>query len=434
MADQEGRSGSQFKLFKWIGAAACALLLGMGVWVFGRAPPAAVPPPKSAEAPFSGPPDINPLESTARARAIVPAASIKAGNVDFCGIGKVTLDGNDSMASYHYLEALTEKTQARWSAALLNSDNLRARAVGLLLQGIGDPKMEQPATQAAHDELVQLAAGAGDPAIYALALQRCNRMNTFADSSSGACPQISWRGWARLDPDNAVPWLMVAGVAHAAHDSAAENDAFNQASKSLKVDAYDDSLFAFSQSTLPDDVTPLQRSYIGTEMIGIEAAAFGPQYSIALHHCSVAAMQDISVKQQCVALAELLINKGTNLIAFGIGEAIGRQAGWPTVRVNALEQEKNALMQSFRQQFEPGDDPNPWSCASVKRFNDYLDLRGRVGEIALARESLERSGESVEELARKWTESIEKMRAKAAEEQAQAPAPEAPAGDASPLQ
>lgn len=75
-------------------------------------------------------------------------------------------------------------------------------------------------------------------------------------------------------------------------------------------------------------------------------------------------------------------------------------------------------MQSF-QQFEPGDDPNPWSCAAVKRFNDYLNLRGQFGEIALARDLRERSGESVDDLARQWTEFLEKIRARAAAEQAQ---------------
>ena len=201
MADQEGRSGSQFKPSRWIFAAACALLLGLGLWIFGRSPPPAMPAPKSAEVPpdvpSRAPSSLNPFESIARARIDAPAASDKGGDVDICGIGKVTVDGNDPMAISRYVEALTEKTSVRWGTALLNSDNLRARAVGLFLQGLQDPKTEQPATQAARDELVQLAVGAGDPAIYALALQRCNRMNEFADSSSGACPEISWRGWAR---------------------------------------------------------------------------------------------------------------------------------------------------------------------------------------------------------------------------------------------
>jgi hypothetical protein len=415
MADQEGRSGSPFKLFKWIGAAACALLLGMGVWVFGRAPPAAVPAPTPPEVSLTPPSGLNPFETTARTRVNAPVAGAKGSVVDLCGVGKVSVDSDDPTAISQYLEALTEKRRARWSAALLNSDNLRARAVGLFLQGSGDPKMEQPATQAARDELVQLAVGAGDPAVYALALQRCDRMNEFADSSSGACPQISWRGWARLDPDNAVPWLMVAGVAHAAHDSAAENDAFNQASKSHTVDSYNDSLFGFSESTLPDDVTPLERSFIGIEMIGIEAASFAPQYSIASRHCSVAAVQDSDVKQQCDALAELLIGKGSNLITLMIGESIGKRVGWPAARVDALEREKKATMQSL-EQLTPIDDSDPWSCAAVNRFSDYLDLRSRLGELAAARELRERSGESVDELARKWTEFEEKRRARATEE------------------
>ena len=221
---------------------------------------------------------------------------------------------------------------------------------------------------------------------------------------------------------------MVAGVAHAANDTAAEKDAFSRASNAHKVDSYDDSLFTVSTSTLPEDATPLERSFIGVKLIGVEAATPAPQYSVALHYCSVGAMPDVDVKQQCDALAELMVGRGNNMITFAIGEAIGKRVGWPAARVDALEQEKNAMMQAQRQ-FEPGD-ADQWSCASVKRFNDYLELRGRFGEIELARELRERSGESVEELAREWTESIEKMRAKATEEQARAQATEAPASGA----
>jgi len=86
------------------------------------------------------------------------------------------------------------------------------------------------------------------------------------------------------------------------------------------------------------------------------------------------------------------------------------------------------MFQSLQKQFDQFGDDDRWTCPGVKRLNDFFDLYSRFGQIALARELRERSGESVEELSRKWIESQEKTPAKTAEEQARAQ--EAPASDA----
>src|SRR5262249_3197170 len=151
-----------------------------------------------------------------------------------------------------------------------------------------------------------LAAGSEDPAVYAIALSMCGPADR-ADTSS-ACRQLSLERWARLDADNAVPWLLLAGEARVRHDSKAEADAFGQASKAHKVDSYRASLYAFSEPALPQDVTPLERAYLATEVIGVEAALPSPQDRAASQHCS--SMRDDNVRQECDSLAELLVTKG----------------------------------------------------------------------------------------------------------------------------
>ncbi len=68
--------------------------------------------------------------------------------------------------------------------------------------------------------------------------------------ADGACRQLSLQRWARMDPDNAVPWLSLAGKARGRHDSAAEADAFSHAATAHKSDSYSDSVFAFAEPPL----------------------------------------------------------------------------------------------------------------------------------------------------------------------------------------
>ena len=262
----------------------------------------------SIEPPTSMPAASDPV-GTQHANTPLPRAD-STGTVEICGYGQVSIDKSDASAIFQHVGALTKGVGTAWLSALQNSDDLRARVAGLLLEGkVAGGDSLRPVTEQARNEVVQLAEGAGDPAVYAMALSMCDTSaTTDADS---ACRQLSLQRWARMDPDNAVPWLLLAGKARARQDSAAEADAFSHAATAHKIDSYSDSVFAFAEPELPQDVTPLERSYLAIEVIGVEAAIRSPQYSVASQHCSSDAMQDSNVRQQCNSLAELLVTKGT---------------------------------------------------------------------------------------------------------------------------
>jgi len=333
--------------------------------------------------------------------AEVPKKIDHAGEIDVCGVGKVKLDRDDGTATGKYFDALTKKSRMRWLSALRNSDDYRARATGLYLEGMLDHDAPQKDPEAARDELVQLAVGTKDPAVYALAYTKCI---TEVENSAlpGACPQLSLGEWTRADSDNAVPWLRLAAKARREKDGAAEAAAFAHAAQAHQYESYNWSLFSFAQAAMPGDVTAADRWHLTTTVIGAEAAMPMP-YQPLFQYCSRDAMADATVRRQCNALAELMVNKATTLSEFSMGKSLGARVGWPADVVDHLTQEMQASMQAILQ-MTPSDPEQQWNCDSVARGNAYMSEWDQLGERGLARQAIERSGETVAELARKYTE------------------------------
>ncbi len=387
------------------------LLSAALVFIVARRPPTSRPsiaPPRSADiarksAQPGGAPSTQP-----RSEPKSPGTRGLDSVVDICGFGKVPLDATDGFAAARYLEKATSTARSRWIAALLDSDDLRARAAGLFLEGkLSDNLTVHPMKAETRDALVQIAVGAGDPAIYAMAVYACNTY--FDRAPADSCAQITLDAWSRLDPGNAVPWLLLVGKAQANSDAVAEAAAFTRAAKAGKVDAYDFSLYAYAEPEMPDDMTPLERAYLATGVIGIEAATASMQYGPATKYCAALPVNDGGIRQQqCDALAELLVGKGTNLVDLGIGRVIGTHTGWSAKRIAGLKEEFDALMQASSQATGEREDGR-WSCPRVRRFNAFMSRLEQQGEVGAAREALESSGLTVAELARMQRDFLEKL-------------------------
>jgi hypothetical protein len=424
MNDKERPYAPRPHNWRWgAGALLAAALIVLVVLFRGHSPPA-VAPSKSSSLTRSSLPAV-PKPAVAAPRPPIDNTGDGADKIEICGLGKVLLDTNDPFAAGRYIGTSNKTAVQHWLSALLASDDYRARAVGLFLEGkITDGLAMQPIAEQSRDALVQLAVGTRDPAVYAIAVHACD---AYGDPASGACQQISVREWARIDADNATPWLLLAGIARAKNNQVAEADAFSQAAKAHKIDSYFDSLFAFAESDLPRDVTPLDRWFLAVEVIGIESATAVPQYSFASKHCSAEAVQDRTVRQQCGALAEVLATKGTTLLDLSLGANIGARVGWPKGRVSGLAEERDALMEAIMRA-TPTSNGDLWTCNGVELGNAYIRQRVQLGELGAAREALDRSGETVQELARKHREYIEKLQRDAMQRQVEMPPESAPEG------
>jgi len=253
-----------------------------------------------------------------------------------------------------------------------------------------------------RDELVALAVGAGDPGVYAMALEACGAYST---PQGGTCQQLSVSAWARLDPDNAMPWMLMAGKAQARNDTAAATQYFERAAEAKKIDSYYESLFAWSESELPNDVSALGRWYLTTQSLGV-AATLVPPYAPAMRYCSGTALEDDQIRERCATVAELMVSSGTTVLEYAMGVSLGARTGWSPARVSELTEQLDAWMQvsMLDEETETGME---WSCAAVEQNNAQMRRRVQAGELRALREEVENSGKTVSELAqeqRAWRE------------------------------
>jgi hypothetical protein len=392
--------------WKWTSALSIAAILGFVLWLWERPSPRAPGPIAAAPATAAAPLVPRWPASTPTAGSNSLKNSSHSDEVEVCGVGKVKLDRDDLAAFGNYFDALSKNARLHWLATLHNSDDYRARASGLYLEGILDRDSPQKDAGAARDELVQLAEETKDPAIFALAYNKC--LNSGADfASHDVCPQLILDDWTAADADNAVPWLQLAAKARREGDGTAEAAAMAHAAQAHQYQPYTWSVFPFAQAAMPTDATPTDRWILTTQVIGVEAATLTP-YQPLFQYCSRDAQSDAAVRRQCNALAELMVGKAATLLDLGVGKSLGARVGWPAERVDGLTQEMKASMWAINEL--TGMDPKQqWSCDSVARGNAHMSQLEALGERGLARQAIEDSGETVAALSRKYDEWLAAM-------------------------
>jgi hypothetical protein len=381
--------GRKKTTWRVIGAAVVVAVILLAVrWAFKEPAPAmsvSAPPARVG---------LQPTNALPRnlANAVVPHVPPKqrAAKVDECGITRIpstaTRDGESDADSEDddLVISATPETRHRWEAALLDSSDSRARAIGLVIRRTESVRAGSIVqAEESRDELVQLAAGSSDPAVYAIAFGLC-RMPFPGASTAGACQRISLSEWTRLDPDNAVPWILAAQAARTRNDTQAETDAFARAADTHRIDNYSDSLLSFGLTEVPRDITPAEKTSLAVELVGYEAAWGGPELSEISRFCAADALRRDETHKECNSVAELLVNHGSTLINFSFGTRIGERVGWPSERLQGLSQERDALIELGT------DEEQGWSCEKVHRVNEFIEKRAQLGELAAIRELRDR--------------------------------------------
>lgn len=278
-----------------------------------------------------------------------------------------------------YVFDTSRETYDRWKAALLGGSDARARAVGFSLERIDEISAGSLAADTSLEQLVDLATTAHDPVIYGIAVGVC-RTGLTGDTAP-ACRRLALSEWAKLDPDNAIPWLANAAAARNNGDSWAESVAFARAAQAHKIDNYSETSLSAALAVLPSDAALLQRIATENYVIGYEAARARPDVNEVSRYCSATALQQAQIHDQCDALAELLVDHGGTLINYFLGQSIGRRVGWPAARLDQLARERDTLLGLLTLNGE-----EEWSCSYIAREDEFLRRRARVGELAALRE------------------------------------------------
>jgi hypothetical protein len=387
---------------KWLLALAPALLAaGLYWWIADSRAPRGVNAPQSHLSELELPP--SPLSVVSKPRA-TPLSKASGDGIEICGVGKVRPDGHDE-AAYSYVAEKVKPALQRWLGALRNSDDYRSRALGLFLSSMPDAQPERQAdAQAARDELLAMAVASTDPMVYAIGLRRC----AFGTAESvSACSQLSPKRWAKLDPDNAAPWLLVAERARENKDTSGEAAAFAAAGSAHRNESYMDSLLSFAEPDMPADTTPLESWTMAIRIFGIEAASrapVGPVFS----YCSKEAMRDQTVAGRCGALAELWASKPGSVLDLMVGARLGERVGWTQQRLRDLKERTAAYLQLLSEPTTFSAD-GQWTCEAVARGNAMAVKLSIMGEVGAAQDLLEHSQETISELAQRREETIKKM-------------------------
>ena len=362
----------------WVIAAVVAVILFFAIRGKSNPPPATLAKSSQSFAPKL----THPMGPAAQV-SIPPAgaAAVKPEKLQVCGISDLPPSVGDTVDVASYVFDRTRETYDSWKATLINGSDARARAVGLSLQRVDDMFAHSLAADTSLEQLVELATTTRDPAIYRVAVGSCHT-GLKDEAPVSLCRHLSLSEWAKLDPDSVLPWLATAAAARNSGDSWAESLAFARAAQAHQVDGNSDSLLASAMDLFPTDATLPERYSAEIHMWGFELARSRPDLVEISRYCTVTALQQSQVHDQCEAVADLLVDHGQTLSDVSRGRTLGQLLGWPAGRLDQLVRERNALFEVLTSHVDLED----WSCGRMARADDLMKRSLQIGELAALRE------------------------------------------------
>lgn len=368
--------------------------------------------------PFIGAPSEPPPSPGRRSPSAAGAAQI----IDICGLGQATYDETAGFAPhFQRMEAAGQKEWLAMVQRLRDDPDPQRRAAGLFhLMLIRAEQAEarverdhancdadascQEAREAAGArammrerlELARMAASSRDPHVYVAGLAACRQAKDSEHALHAACGQLSNLRWSELDPGNAAPWL---AIAHEAAGRKAEAEVVAALHQVLSSTTTDYRLRALVPTPLlaPSDLSPVAMLMAQVQATGVYAAVPMVGYAEAVKTCEPERLADANRRELCRQLAEHFATHDTTLIGLVSGRKLVRRPGWDQVRLQALDDDIDALGGVDFLGFDSF--PHMLSCRSLELARTFTTETVRSGEIPAARARLQASGKSIAQAA-----------------------------------
>jgi hypothetical protein len=312
---------------------------------------------------------------------------------ELCGYGPVAVD-NGIPQIPRDIGAAADAALGKLASALAARPSDRERALGLYLQ------MFEPENAAEGQALVRLATTTSDADAYALAIFSCRR--EIGAGASGDCALLSYAQWARIEPDNAVPWLSLADDAQQRGDRSSLEAALIRASKARFSDPHWDQISELFASDALAAQAPAIQVGLAIRLLGIQAALPIPNPQGLMNYCSTAAQADQDRVQTCGDLAARLIEHSRNAVEVSIGAKLAERVGWEDPRLAGLQDEADALRWQMAQMSEKSEQEDLLGCDSLARLRRAMAAQAQVGERGWLRQELTASGVTTAQAAERW--------------------------------
>ena len=285
------------------------------------------------------------------------------------------------------LEDIANSVRARMTAS--SSPRVQAAAHYYRAGNVGalpPASRDRDAEAAFHrDALVRLAQTTDDSRIYGWAWRYCNVVSKLvAPGEQGGCTQISAAQWARMDPENAEPWLAVAEEARGRNEPAAFDDAMFHVAVATRHQSDWRSLAATVADFVPQD----ERSLLGTYMTIVQAvvvdAVGDPLWRGVADYCGANAIAEPNRRETCERAATMLVDRSTTAMARSAGVEIGRRLGWNAARLDAVSEREDVEMAAER--LSGGyEEPDLVNCAPMVAMIERVRAVAEVGQLEVAR-------------------------------------------------
>ena len=330
-----------------------------------------------------------------------------------CGIETAQAGQSESEADAMVERQRDEAVEAIL-AALAARPEPRARAAGLYFRAArglvdtasADACKSQPDACATFEQqrrddgdsaeaLARLAVDSSDPQVYAWAYRSCARVSRQV---AGSCQLVNALQWARLDPENAAPWLAVAQEAKSRKDAAGLDDAmFHVAAATIHDPGWGRAAAQMIEAAPRADEQAVGTWLAALSAINYEMALDLPSFQEATTYCDARALGNANRRDICDKVAAVLVDRSTILLGRSMGIGLAKRLDWPAPRLAAAELERDAANAlALRDAPRFGE---PTTCANVRSDLSRLVDNGRLGEVEAVKQRIGAMGESIDTLA-----------------------------------